>query len=182
MAKSDVTSLVTTLSMSQDNTTETSIIYDEVVRELGFLEVLTDTETIAVSSGTSVYAVGADTIVPLELYTSQGFLSRADGKTLGSVYGSDWRNRSGSPVNYTMDTENDNTFRLIPNPKVDDTLTVIHTEYRQDVPVWLELPIAFEVTSREFERGSDHQDLKFSATCKSIANLLFLMVGVQRGK
>lgn len=180
MAKADVLTLVTSLSLGQDNATETAIFYDEIIREMGFLDVLTSTETIPIVSGVSVYTVAADTIRSIEFHSGNyGFLTKTDGKGLGSIFGAEWRNRVGSPIAVSMDEEDDDAFRLVPIPDATDTLTIIRTDRRDDVPVWLELPLAFEILSREFSRESDHQDIDFSTATRAISNLLFIMVGVR---
>jgi hypothetical protein len=181
MAKADVLSLVTTLSVSQDNTTESSIFYDEIVREMGFFDILTGTETINVTSGVATYDLAANTIRAIEFHSAHsGFLTKSDGKGLSSLFGAAWRNKVGTPLAVTMDQEDDDAFRLVPTPDANDTITVIRTEFREDVPVWLELPIAFEILHREFMRESDHQDLEYSGFCKNMSVLLFQLVGVKR--
>lgn len=178
MAKADVLTLVDDLSLGQANATEAAIFYDEIIRELGFVEVLTGTETITVHAGTNSYSLASDTIRALEFYNTAGFLTKSVYSGLGSIFGSSWRTRTGSPLAVTVEDENNNSFSLVPSPNYDDTLTVIRTETRTDVPVWLELPIALEILSREFLRESDHQDIEFSSLSKQIATISFNMVGV----
>jgi hypothetical protein len=178
VAQADVLTLVDDLSLGQANATEAAIFYAEIIRELGFIELLTGTETIAVHAGTSSYTLATDTIRALEFYNTSGFLTKAAYRGLGALFGSSWRNRTGSPLAVTVEDENNNSFSLVPSPNYDDTLTVIRTETRTDVPVWLELPIAMEILNREFLRESDHQDIEFAGLAKMIANLLFNLVGV----
>lgn len=178
MAQADVLTLVDDLSLGQANATEAAVFYAEIIRELGYLELLTSTETIAQQAHVNTYELASSTIMDIEYYNSTGFLTKADGKGLGSVFGADWRNRTGSPVAISLDQEDESSFRLIPGPINDDTITVIRTETRTDVPVWLELPIAFEILSREFLRESDHQDTELATICKLTATVLFNLVGV----
>lgn len=179
MSKSEVLTLVSDLALGADNSTETSIIYDEVVRELGFLEVLTGTETISTASGTATYQVANDNVQSLEYHSSQGVLTQAEGTGLASVFGASWRNRTGTPLAVTTDMESREVFRLVPIPDFADNLTIIRTEFRQDVPEWMEIAIAFEVLSREFSRESDHQDMVFAETCRAFAGILFNMLGIE---
>lgn len=178
MAQADVLTLVDDLSLGQANATEAAIFYAEIIRELGFFELLTSTETIVQQADVNTYELATSTIMDMEYYNSTGFLTKADGKGLGSVFGSDWRNRKGSPIAISQDQEDESAFRLVPAPLNDDTITIIRTETRTDVPSWLELPIAFEILSREFQRESDHQDTELATTCKLTATLLFNLVGV----
>lgn len=179
MAKTDVISLVTSIALSADDTTETNIFYDEIVRELGFFDVLTGTQTVNVTANTAVYGIDSDTILSREFNSvNNGFLTKSDGTGLGALFGSDWRNQTGTPLAVSMDQEDDDAFRLVPSPNSDDTVTIIRTETRTDVPIWLELPITFEILSREFLRESDHQDVQFASVCVGISSFLFKMVGV----
>lgn len=180
MSKATILTLVSDMSLAQSNATEVSIIYDEVIRELGFVEVLTSTELIAVTGGTSTYALAPLNIRGLEFYLSTGFLTMSDGRGLGALFGSDWRNRTGAPVAYTYDDETSGDFRLVPAPVSDDILTVIRTDARQDIPTWLDLPVTFEILAREYLRESDHQDIELATLCKAMADLLFNMVGVEK--
>lgn len=178
MAKTDVLDLVSDFSLGQANATEAEVFYDEIIRELGFIEVLTGTENITVHAGTGSYTLASDTIRALEFYNTAGYLTKAAYSGLGALFGSSWRTRTGSPLAVTVEDENNNSFALVPTPNHNDTLTVIRTEARTDVPVWLELPIALEILSREFLRESDHQDLEFSNLAKTMATLFFNLVGV----
>lgn len=181
MAQADVLTLVDDLSLGQANATEAAVFYAEIIRELGYLELLTSTETVAQEADVNTYELAESTIMDMEYYNSTGFLTKADGKGLGSVFGADWRNRTGSPVAISMDQEDDTAFRLVPSPNNSDIITIIRTETRTDVPSWLELPLAFEILSREFMRESDHQDTEMATVCKGAANLLFNLVGVTLG-
>lgn len=178
MAKADVLTLVDDLSLGQANATEAAVFYDEIIRELGFIEVLTGTETITIHAGTSSYNLAVDTIRALEFYNTAGYLPKSAYSGLGALFGASWRTRVGSPLAVTVEDENNNSFSLVPSPNYSDTMTVIRTETRTDVPVWLELPIALEILSREFLRESDHQDLEFSSLAKQIATVSLNMVGV----
>lgn len=178
MAKADVLTLVDDLSLGQANATEAAIFYDEIIRELGFIEVLTGTETITIHAGTGSYTLATDTIRALEFYNTAGFLTKAQYTGLGALFGSSWRTRVGSPMAVTVEDENNNSFSLVPSPNYDDQLTVIRTETRTDVPVWLELPIALEILSREYLRESDHQDVEFSGISKTLATIFLNLAGV----
>lgn len=178
MAQADVLTLVSDLSLGQASATEAAVYYAEIIRELGFREVLTGTEQIAVTAGQPFYSLATSTILALEFQNKSGFLAKSDSKGLAALFGSGWRNKTGSPLAIERTFEDEDTFRVVPAPNHEDTITVIRTETRTDVPVWLELPIAFDILSREFMRESDHQDVEFSGTCVMIAKLLYNLVGV----
>lgn len=179
MAKDDVLTLVTDFSLNVADADETDVLYDEVVRELGFLEVLTSTETQVVEDHQAVVVLATDTIRLLELYSSEG--GRLDSTTVNmvrAILGNNWRDQVGYPRAYVQDQENDNTVRLVPKPVAPLQVTAIRSDSRTDVPVWLELPLALEILSREMSRESDHQDIAFGAACAQFSRLLFNILGV----
>lgn len=180
MARADVLQLVSDLALSQSDATEVGVLYDEVVRELGFYEFLTGTEQIAVSANAAAYKVATDTIRILEVIDSTvGRLDRVDGRSLRSVFGAGWRNKVGTPIAHTATEASSDTIQLVPIPQQPSTLTVIRTEARTDVPVWLELAIALEIVHREFLRESNHQDIAYAQTARDLANMLLAMLGLQ---
>lgn len=181
MSRSDVLTMVSDLCLAQSDATEVGVLYDEIVRELGFYDVLVGTETIAVAAGTATYPLAAENMRVLEVDALTGRLDRASGSALRAVYGAGWQQRSGTPVAFTSEDEDSHVLRLVPVPLRADTLTVIRAETRVDVPYWLELGIAFEILHREFMRESDHQDVEFAGVARGIANLLLALVGVEVG-
>jgi hypothetical protein len=182
MSRTDVLQLVSDFSLGVEDSTEVGVFYDEIVRELAFRDILTSTQPLPVTAGTSEYAVAVDTIATLEVHSNQGVLHRIHNSGLGAIFGSTWRTQVGSPVAYTQDNINEDTIQLIPIPDASDVLTIIRSETRVDVPTWLELPIAFEILAREFLRESDHQDIEFSTTCQLFATLIFSLVGIASGQ
>lgn len=179
MARSDVLTLVDTFSLSVADATESGIYYDEIVRELGFSEVLTSTEVQSVSAQQGTLTLAPDTIRALEMYSSAvGKLDTTNTNALRAIYGNSWKRLGGTTVAYSQDEENDNTVRLAPVSANPITMTIVRTDARTDVPVWLELPIALEILSREMSRESDHQDVKFAVACAKVGQLLFNLLGV----
>lgn len=179
MAKTDVTTLVDDMGLSDTNSSEISRFYDEIVRELGFQEVLTNQNTVNQTAGTASYNVPANTIEILEVVGSNGTLRRMSKAGAEATFGTGWRELVGSPLGFISQFETEGSFRLVPSPDFDDTLQVLHTEYRQDVPFWLEIPIVFEILFREYIRESDHQDTQFAQACRQVAQLLFTLVAVR---
>ena len=178
MAKADVLQLVTDLGVTTVDQNEIGIFYDEVVRELGFQEILTGTELVPVQAGKPDYILVEDTVRAMEFHATGGRLDPIDITSLQSVFGVAWRTRTGTPLAYTQEEENEKTFRLVPNSTQDDTITVIRTETRTDVPVWLELPMALDILGREYQRESNHQDVAFAQIARQLSLLLFKLVGV----
>lgn len=179
MAKADVLGLVTEFCLGLASGDEASRYYDEIVREIGLSEVLTGVDVQAIATDEPEHTNQADTIRILELHTGDyGRLDRTDQQSVES-FRATWRVGSGSPNAFIQSNINEDTLRLIPVPSKPDTLSTIRTEYREDVPVWLELPIAFEIMSREFFRESDHQDLTLAIAAAGAATILFDLLGME---
>jgi hypothetical protein len=178
MSKATTLTLISNLGLGDTDQTEAGIHYDDVVEELGRFEVLTEHSSTAVTVGTAIYARPTDALKILEMHGQVGLLERTTQKALQAVHTVQWQDIKGTPDAWTTAYITDGSYRLVPQPDQTDTLTVLHTEYRQDVPTWLEPALAFEVLHREYLRESDHQDIVFASLCRDIAVLLFLMVGV----
>lgn len=179
MAKADVLALVTQYCLGLSSGDEAGRYYDEIVREIGMSEVLTGVDLQAVVTDEPVHMNQADTIRILELHTDDyGRLDRTDQQSV-EAFQATWRAGNGTPNAFIQSNINEDTLRLLPIPSKPDILSTIRTEYREDVPVWLELPIAFEIMSREFFRESDHQDLTLAIAAAGAATILFDLVGVE---
>ena len=57
-----------------------------------------------------------------------------------------------------------------------DGIGVIYTEARDDLPVWLELPVALLVVAREMARESAHRDPEFSQACALVGAMVLQFV------
>jgi hypothetical protein len=179
MAKADVVTLVSDFSGSVTDAVEVGVLYDEVVKELGFVELLTSVEVQNVGAGQDTLEFATDTIRSLEVYSDQvGKLDRTTAHALRAIFGNGWRGLKGTTVAYVQDQENDNTVRLVPIPEGPMSVSVVRVDSREDVPIWLELPIAFEVLNREMGRESNHQDVKFAALSGEVGKLLLSLLGI----
>lgn len=180
MAKADVLTLVDDFSLSIADSDETTVLYDEVVRELGFAEVLTSTEVQTLVAKTEVLTFEDDTLRALEVHTGDvGRLDRTRTNSVRGVFGNSWRDLVGTTRAYVKDHEDEQSVRLVPKPAEALDVTVIRTDRRDDVPLWLELPVALEVLSREMSRESDHQDVTFSTAAARLSRLLFALLGIE---
>lgn len=178
--KSDVLALVDDLLLKPDTTGDAEDFYAEVIRELGFREFLTGTRTQQVMDGVPQYTVATDTIRVLESHLGHiGRLDPVSGQTLRAAFGSNWRDRTGSPYHITRTDQSSNVVRLFPTPDCDSELTFIRTETRDDLPYWLELPVALEVTSRLLIRESPNQDPEFANQAKRLSTLFFSLLGLR---
>jgi hypothetical protein len=133
-------------------------------------------------------------IQPLQWYYGDTILPEATASEL-MAFNRDWVGLVGTPrVIYRDEDFGARRFRLVPKPdrpsaEFDfflgspfgknyprDTVGCIHTLLTQDLPQWLELPVAFFVLAKEFTRESDHQDTAFAAVCATMGQALLEMV------
>jgi len=49
-------------------------------------------------------------------------------------------------------------------------------ERRDDLPSWMDVPLALGVLAREYERESDHRDAVFAAACRQMSSTLLALV------
>jgi len=193
MAKADVLQLVSDLSNGLADATLSERYYREVVFDLGKQGWLTQISIVPVTSGTGTYSFPASAIELLGLFYDDNQLDPLCLRELEWIR-YDWRVIHGSPEGYVRENENDKTFRLYPIPDASSkdfiflfgsplgldypeySLAIVHTETRDDLPSWLELPVAFRVLELEFGRESAHRDPTFSKTCGELSKLLFVMV------
>jgi len=168
--------------------------YYEIIDELGNREVITTAELVEVDADESTYTIPVQAVMLLGAFYNDRFLNEASIQELESFFGLGWRNKKGAPVAFTREQESKRDFRLFPAPTepnndfsfvhglplgIDyplNSIVVIATETRDDLPQWLELPIVFEILAREYARESDHQDMAFAAICKGAAQMFFEMV------
>lgn len=180
MTRAATLQLISDLSATQSDDTEATVLYDEVIRELGFYEVLTNREDRfqpAILNG--IYKLSPDTMRVLEVAWDNRRLDRASEYALRVAFGAAWRLIKGIPLAMTVWDESASEMRLVPQPTDDGTVTLVRTEVRDDLPYWLELPVALMTIQREFTRESNHQDLLFATVALNLGKLFLAFVGVK---
>lgn len=153
---------------------------------------------IPVVAGTAEYALPEPASAPwgvriLAVFLDDVMLSLTTRKCLEAI-SPDWRDHRGMPIAFTTSEQEPRAFRVYPTPQDASaaqsfilgapfgveypagTLCVLHTDYRTELPPWMDLPIAFAVLWREFSRDSDHKDAMFAQACKTLGDLAYGMV------
>ncbi len=193
MSKAATLQLTQDLSKGLADATMCDRYYRDIVLELGREDILTQASLIPVNAETGEYTLPTQAVEMIDLFYDDHPLMEAK---LREVESRDpqWRSRLGPPIVYITQHETIRTFSLYPTPEMNSkdfiflfgspfgrdypayALAMIHTENREDIPEWLELPVAFDILSREFARESNHRDTLFSKTCKSMADFLLGLV------
>lgn len=195
MAKADVLQFIDDMSLGQAESTVIDRYYTEVVEDLcqlpeGFLS---DVSLVPVTKGTAIYDYPADTIDLLGVFWDDSVLRRAALAELETL-DPQWRDHNGDPLVFTEADLSEQSFRLYPNPEKESkpfaplsglplgtdypsyTAAVARTRTADDVPAWLEWPVAFEVLAREYMRESNHRDPEFATLCRQVSLVLLRMV------
>lgn len=193
MPRADVLQLIADLSGGQADAVLAERYYDDVVDDLGRRQWLTQASLLTTTANTGTYRLPADGIRLLGVFYGDELLDRVALRTL-EAYDPHWRDAAGTPIAYTVEDETTNEFRLFPVPTVpsqdfiflfgspfgadfaERAVAVVHTERRDDLPLWLELPVAFDVLAREFARESDHRDPAFAEVARRLAATMYQMV------
>lgn len=181
------------LQLVSDETIER--FYDDAIRELGRFEILTKASLIAATSGTATYSLPEEAVQALAYFWDTRALDVARHPEV-ECRNIDWRGESGAPLAVVLEDETEDSFRLYPNPNVtsDDfifllgapfgvdfpanSIGVIHTEYRETIPDYLDLPIVFSVLAREFGRDSNHRDELASSAYREMAAFLLSLLKI----
>jgi len=176
MAKADVLAIVTNLSNGQANPTLISQFYDDVVRDLGRDAWLTDAIATSVAAGQSLVQLPDTTITPQMQIFNGTQLGELNLQKAIWLYGQAWTTASGIPLDVVYEAETRKSFRLLPAPSANGTLTTITSEYRADVPNYLQWPIALLVFEIEFSRESDHKNAALAKVAGDLGRLMLAML------
>lgn len=195
MAKADVLQFIDDVSQSQAEATTVDRYYDDVIEDIcrlpeGFLS---NVDLVSVTKGTSVYTYPANTVDLLGVFWDDAILRRAALAELESL-DPQWRDHNGDPLVFTEAELSTKSFQLYPNPQraskpfsfptglpmgtdyPEYSVAVARTRTVDNLPEWLEWPVAFEVLSREFMRESNHRDVDFATLCRQLSLVLLRMV------
>ena len=178
MSKATTLTLVDNMGLGDTTNAETSIHYDDIVRELGYQVILTEAGSTSQVSGTPTYTPPANTIRVLEIHGGYGIIDQTSYFELKNLLSPRMRDRVGRAIIWCHEHESNKDFRLTPTPNESDTLTVFVTQYQSTVPTWMEMPIALEILHREYTRESNHQDIDFAMLCRRLATMWFSLLGI----
>lgn len=193
MSKASVVALALELSQGQGSPTNLDQLYDDIVVDVAQRSLFNVLETMPAVAGTATYQRPDRIAEVLGLFYDDTMLSLVTLRELEAV-NPQWRDHAGRPVAYLIEDLSHETFQLYPVPVTgstpvipvhgapfgldypSDTIVVLGSEKRQDMPEWMDLPLALLLLSREFGRPSQHTDKVFAGACRTLGALLMLMV------
>lgn len=170
-----IKTLVNDYALAEEGTLAVDRYFDAVMRDLAWTEDLIEVSTDTIFAGQTSTTLSAVAVKIVAVFFNGRQLDQISLRSLES-FDPRWRDQKGEPVAYTTEGELTKTIRFYPTPDSDGTLTIFHTQIQVAVPQWLELPIAFEILSREYGRESNHRDDTFSQLCSQVSGLLLKMV------
>lgn len=188
-----ILSLAATLGNGQADPVTLAGYLGDILTEMNSQPWLTTASILPVARGQGSFVPPDSYVRTLGVAYDDRWLSLA---TLRELEWSDpgWRARSGVPLVYVREGETTQTFRMFPVPDqasgdlsffagapmgVDypaSAVLLVHTETRDTVPDWLDLPLALAVLERDFARESAYRDPVFSAACGKLAAMLLAWV------
>lgn len=175
LSEARIVTLASDLSIGEIDLHTFDTFFDAVMRDLAWTTALIEISTESISSGQTSVTLPTLAMKIVAVFFEDRQLDPISLRSLES-FDPQWRDRRGEPVGYVTEGEGTRTYRLYPVPDYPGTLTLFHTQLQVAVPQWLELPLAYEILSREFSRESNHRDDTMAQMCEQMSTLLLSMV------
>ena len=189
MSKANVESLVSSMSLEQNEAGTTESGYRSTMQELGRMPLFTDVRLLEMTPDTAQYTIPDDIGLILEAFYDSDIIFRESLSSM-NTHNRNWRDLKGTPEFYVSESETAKTFRLVPSPQVaskdfsfllgeplgrdfpEYSVGLIHTKIQADNPDWMDLPVALKVTAKEFSKESKYADPEFASLCDQLADLM----------
>lgn len=194
MSHTDVINIAQSYAFGLAGTGEIETYYDDMMVDAGRWGISTECRLLETVRGTAEYAFPADSVREYAIFYDDIMLSRMELRDLEAIFGPLWRQRQGRPAAYVMQDMPEHQVRIAPTPDAASvdfsfifgapvgrdfparSLGVILSVTRQNLPAWLDLPLALSILSREYERESAHRDMAFAAASRGMATQLLALV------
>lgn len=168
-------------------------MYDDAMFDVASQAVFNAVDFVAATPGQAVYARPPDATDILAVFYDDTMLSLVTLRELETIRPA-WRAWSGRPVAWLIEDQSNDEFRLFPSPVTTpdpliplygapfgldyprDTIAVLASQRRTDLPDWMDLPLALMVVAREYARPSPHADKVLAGAARQLAALFLGMV------
>ena len=197
MTKAASLTLASTLALTQLSEDRLAPFYDEAVYILSAtMPYLLTMQLIPLVQDQSLVTFPDATVNLLEVWYDDRALDAMTHAELLTL-DTQWQAHHGPPLAYTDEHLSQGFFRLYPIPPLpSDPLLMLHyggafgldypthnvvllaTQYQQDLPSWLELPLILSMLAREYMLESPHQDIAFAQGCTHVHQLLMSMLAL----
>ena len=196
MTKSDILTLVGVLSLSRNDSSQSTQYLEEELQALAASTTeLADCQGQSITAGTSTYTLSSTHLRPLCVFWDSRELAEATLPALNLDPA--WKTRKGDPQAYVLDEQSSNQLLLWPEPSRTAAYGTPSAPLAGDfpagclfvlgtvlpgastyIPIWLGFIIALRVCWREFSHLSDHQDIEWAQLCGALAAYLARSCGV----
>lgn len=186
MSKQTGLNTVAAFSKSQADQVSSSNFWDESVYVLGQDPWLTNINIQPATAGVGDFSIEGIGINLLGFVYGNLWLTEMALREAEMVYRT-WRDVSNGPIAYVLEQSDKLTGDTVGKPRLSGAPIVTQrfddqypdfnfvsfvTEFRQNVPAWMEWVIVFQTLTREYERSSDHADMDAAQAAVAIANFL----------
>ena len=193
MSKSSVLELASALANAQAGATNLDQFYDDMTQDVARGALFNVLEIVEADAGIGTYTKPERISSILGIFFDDTMLSLTTLRELEATT-PDWRARIGRPVAWLIEDLSHEVFQVVPAPVTTgdpvvpvfgapfgldypaNTLAVLGSEVRRDMPDYMDLPLALVLLGREFSHPSPHQDRAFAGACKTLGALLLSMV------
>jgi hypothetical protein len=193
MSRAGVMALVDDWTFGLATQTTLGSYYEDLTWDATRWGVPTTAVLLPVVRGTSEYVMPDAEGRTYAIFYDDILLSKATLRELEAV-NARWRDKVGRPISWVEQDTPDHTFRITPTPEENSqdfiflfgspfghdfpfrAVAAIIGERRDDLPDWLDVPLALSVLGREYERDSDHRDPQFALACRTIGTSLLALV------
>lgn len=167
--------------------------YDDVLLALDPTELLVAMTMQEHDAGNNTFRVPHPAIRLLGVWYGEHELAMTTAQQLEATQW-DWRTREGTPHAAVTETEGDRMFRLFPSPDAQSQefsfvhglpfgvdfpgycVIAAYTEVRDEIPNWLDLPVALAVLARAFAREERYRDPTFASIVRKLSERILLLV------
>jgi hypothetical protein len=193
VSQATVLALINAFGFEIEGVPQINGFYADLMWDAARWGVATSVQLVPTVRGTDTYAMPDTEGKRYMLFYDDIQLSVSSIMDLAAV-NPDWRDERGRPDAYVTQDESEHDIPLYPVPDVnardfvflfgspmgrdfpDRAIGAVMGERRDDLPSWLDVPLALGVLAREYERESDHRDVAFAGACRQMSNNLLAMV------
>lgn len=183
VSRASVLGLVGEYAFDLDDAAIVDDFYDDAMWDATRWGVATQVSLVTTTRATATYELGPGRIYGL--FYDDVMLSSMTLQGMEAV-NRDWRLAIGQPRAYITQDEDVNTVRLYKQPDENAkdfiflfgsplghdfpnrALGVVMSERRDNLPAWLDVPLALGILGREYARESNHRDAAFAAACRDL--------------
>lgn len=193
MSRTSVLALAAEFAFGLEGAPQVDGYYDDLMWDAARWGVSSSVQLVPTVRGDGVYEMPEDEGKRYMIFYDDIQLSLSSISDLNAV-NPDWRDEVGRPDAYVIQGENEHDILLYPVPDVnardfvflfgspmgrdfpDRALGTVMGERRDDLPSWMDVPLALGVLAREYERESAHRDVAFAAVCRQMSSTLLALV------